>query len=165
MTTIIEMAGYGTAALLLAVAVYFDLKFRIIPNWLCGCLLLLGFAMQGALVGGSGLLDATYGMLLALAAFVPAYAGGYMGAGDVKFMAAVGALLGLLGTVNAIAYTLLVGGVFGLFHVVARNVVFMTPWLMRFYAPNPATSKVFFPYAAAIAIGSVCAYFYSIVIF
>lgn len=165
MEILIQNIGYLTAALLLVVAVIFDLKFRIIPNWVCGCILLLGYAVQGAFGGASGLLDATLGMLLALGVFIPAYAGGWMGAGDAKLMAAVGALLGLLGTVNAIVYTLLVGGAFGLFHVIARNAVFVTPWLMRFYAPNPTSSKVFFPYAVAIASGSICAHFYSVVTF
>ena len=165
MEFLFDKIGFITVALLLAVAVVFDLKFRIIPNWVCASILLLGFAVQGALNGGQGLLDGSLGMLLALGIFVPAYAAGWMGAGDAKLMAAVGTLLGPLGTLNAIIFTLFVGGAFGLFHIVARGAVVATPWLLRFYAPDPTTSKVFFPYALAIAAGSVCAYFFSIVTF
>ena len=160
-----DQIGFITVALLLAVAVVFDLKFRIIPNWVCASILILGFAVQGATAGAQGLLASVMGMLLALAIFIPAYAAGWMGAGDAKLMAAVGTLLGPLATLNAIIFTLLVGGLFGLFHIVARHAVVATPWLLRFYAPSPTSSKVFFPYAFAIATGSVCAYFFSIVTF
>ena len=161
----LDSIGFFSVALLLAVAVVFDLKFHIIPNWVCASILVLGFLVQGVSAGAQGLIASALGMLLALAIFVPAYAAGWMGAGDAKLMAAGGALLGPLATLNAIIFTLLVGGLFGLFHVVARRAVLITPWLLRFYAPNPASSKVFFPYAFAIAAGSVCAHFFTVVAF
>ncbi len=165
MDIIVDKIGFITVALLLAVAVVFDLRFRIIPNWVCASILLLGFAVQGATAGLAGLLAAALGMLLALGLFVPGYAAGWMGAGDAKLMAAIGALLGPMATLNAVIFTVLVGGAFGLFHFVARRAVMVTPWLLRFYAPDPASSKVFFPYALAIAAGSVCAYFFTVVTF
>jgi len=160
-----DNAGFIAIALLLAVAVCFDLKFRIIPNWLCGCIIALGLSFQFASNGLAGLGMALAGMALALAIFIPLYAMGWMGAGDAKLIAALGTFFGPLGTANLILFTLIAGGVMALVHIVGRRSVVVAPWLIRFYAPDPRSTKVFFPYALAIAAGGICANFFTLVNF
>src|SRR5450759_1730371 len=81
--------------LLLAAAV-FDVLYRRIPNWLTVSGVLLGIAMN-TVIGppDAGLVFSLLGLAVAFGIFVALYALHAMGAGDVKLMAAVGALVGL----------------------------------------------------------------------
>ncbi|MDX2181298.1 MAG: A24 family peptidase [Bryobacteraceae bacterium] len=74
------------AVALAAAATWFDLRERRIPNWLCAA----GFALGVALHWRDGLLGAA----LAMAIYAPLYLLRGVGAGDVKLMAAVGAIAG-----------------------------------------------------------------------
>ena len=155
-------AAFLTLTSLLLVAVVFDLKFRIIPNWVCACMLLMGFVFQSVMFGTHGLTAAVTGVLLALAVFVPLYAMQWMGAGDAKLMAAVGAFLGPVGMLNAILFTFFAGGLIALVHIIGRQSAVIAPRLLVFFAPN-IDGKVFFPFAIAIATGSVCAQFFTVI--
>jgi len=159
---IFHNTAFLTLTGLLLVAVGFDLRFRIIPNWVCACILVMGFVFQGVLFGMHGQIAAVTGVLMALAVFVPLYAMQWTGAGDAKLMAAVGAFLGPIGMVNAIVFTFIAGGMIALTHIVGRQSAVVAPRLLIFFAPNP-DGKVFFPFAVAIAAGSVCAQFFTIV--
>lgn len=75
------------------VATRIDLRERRIPNWLTMSLLAAGILLRGATEWGEGLLSAAGGIGVGFGIFFVLWlAGG--GAGDVKFMAAVGAWLG-----------------------------------------------------------------------
>ncbi len=85
------------AALLLAaatIAAVFDIRSRRIPNLVTMTAFLAGFAVHAALNGVSGLLHAAAGAGLALLVYFPLFLLRGMGAGDVKLMAAAGALAG-----------------------------------------------------------------------
>src|SRR5947209_3673955 len=97
----------GVQVLLLALvlgAAVFDARYRRIPNWLTLAGVLIGLAMNAYLYGvfptkqvqGSwgGLLFAAQGLGFGFAVYVFLYALRAMGAGDVKLMAAVGAMAG-----------------------------------------------------------------------
>lgn len=81
-------------ALTLPAAVY-DFRFRRIPNWLAVTGLLAGIAVNTVLFGTTGLVRALLGMGIALLIYFPLYLLRGMGAGDVKLMAACGAILGV----------------------------------------------------------------------
>ena len=85
------------AALLIlaALAAVWDLRTRRIPNWLVLTGLIAGFGLNGFLFGLSGLATAGLGMLTAFGIYLVLYLLHAMGAGDVKFMAAVGSLTGV----------------------------------------------------------------------
>ena len=72
----------------------YDIRFRKIPNWLNVTGVILGLVTNTLLGGWHGLSHALLGLGLALFLYLPLYAIRGMGAGDVKLMAAIGALAG-----------------------------------------------------------------------
>lgn len=84
----------STLIALVLVAAAYDLRFRRIPNWLNLSGVIAGFGVNTFLSGGHGLRNASLGLLCALLVYVPLYLIRGMGAGDVKLMAAVGAIAG-----------------------------------------------------------------------
>ena len=97
-----------------------DLKFRKIPNWLTLGAVVLGVALQVARFGANGLLVALAGAGLGLLILLPFYVLRAMGAGDVKLLAAIGALVGPQALISVVIYAALVGGVISLV-VLARQ--------------------------------------------
>jgi len=88
------MVFFTLTLLLLASALYFDLRYQRIPNKLCLAGLLAAFALQAYDNQWLGLGQAVLGVGAALALLLPAYYFRYLGAGDVKLMVAVGAFSG-----------------------------------------------------------------------
>ena len=87
---------------LLTVAIiggWMDLRTRRIPNWLNLSGVILGIGLNALFSHEKGFKLAITGLGLALLIYVPLYLIRAMGAGDVKFMAAIGALVGLAGGV------------------------------------------------------------------
>ncbi len=76
------------------VAGAYDLRFRRIPNWLNLSGIVVGCGLNTLLTGWHGLVTALLGMVCALLVYIPLYLIRGMGAGDVKLMAAVGAMAG-----------------------------------------------------------------------
>jgi prepilin peptidase CpaA len=105
--------------LVLAAGIY-DLRVRRIPNWLnlSGVILGLGF---NALPGQGGVTRAIGGLLCALAVYVPLYLLRGMGAGDVKLMAAVGAIAGPENWIAIFLLTAVLGGIAALVLVLVRG--------------------------------------------
>src|SRR5437588_6626383 len=82
--------------LLVLTAAVFDIRSRRIPNWLTLSGIILGFALNALLAYPfplEGVKHAGLGMLFAFAVYFVLYLIHAMGAGDVKLMAAIGALL------------------------------------------------------------------------
>src|SRR5690349_371597 len=109
------MNTYQVAAVVVAgVAVFFDLRARRIPNILtfgAAALAIVAHAIDG---GASGALAAIAGWLVGAAIFFPVFALGGIGAGDIKLLAAVGALLGPAAAGWVCLFTGIAGGVMGL---------------------------------------------------
>jgi prepilin peptidase CpaA len=144
-------------------AVSEDLTAHRIPNRLTGSLLVIGLILQFASGGWSALGQGALGTLIGLAVLLPLYLLRATGAGDVKFLAALGALLGPRGTLLAGVYTLLAGGLLALGYLgigALRAAVNLggAPLLMRihtFYARARELRRAHFPYALAIAVGAI----------
>jgi len=101
------------AFVLLVLCAYWDLRFRKIPNWATLPGTALGLGMNGIFLGWQGLKVSGLGLLVGFGALVVLFALGWMGGGDVKLMAAVGALKGYPFIVSALFYSLIVGVVIG----------------------------------------------------
>ena len=98
------------AALLLGVcAVAQDLSHRRISNLLVVAGLLAGLALHIAAGGGRGLLLSLAGAAAGFAVLLPFHLLGGMGGGDIKLMAAFGALLGPAGILLAAVLTAILG--------------------------------------------------------
>ncbi len=96
-------------AFVLAAAIY-DIRYRRIPNWLNLSGLVLGFGLNVLFFHMRGAVTASEGLLFAAAVYLPMYMLRGMGAGDVKLMAAVGALVGPSNWILILLATGLVGG-------------------------------------------------------
>ena len=103
-----------------SVAAMTDIRSRRIPNWLTYSAMLLGVGHHTLANGVQGLLFSAGGLFLGLALLIVFYLAGGMGAGDVKLMGAVGALLGPKGVFIAFIFTALVGGIYAIILLLVR---------------------------------------------
>jgi prepilin peptidase CpaA len=136
---------------IVVLAARWDLLYRRIPNWLTLPALVAGLVFHGATGGKAGLMASLGGMMAGLLLFGALYLLGGMGAGDVKLMAACGALLTWPQAAAALLYTALAGGGIALaaivWHRVRRDLT---------DAIGPATVRnIKLPYGVAIAIGVI----------
>jgi len=153
------------------VAAVFDVHTRRIPN-----LLTFGAAaaaiLAAAAVGGlSAAGTSAAGWLLALGIWLPIYALGGMGAGDVKLMAAVGAWIGPGAAIFAALYAGIAGAVMAIGVAIARRCVrqtyanvslLVTHWRVAGFAPHAqltleSATTVKLPYAVPICVGTFLA--------
>ena len=114
-----------TEALLLAIvfiAAVYDVRYRRIPNWLNVIGVLAGIALNTFLYQGlPGLIFSLKGLFLAFTVYVVLYALHAMGAGDVKLMAAVGAIVGWENWFGIFLVTAVIGGIMSIILVTARG--------------------------------------------
>jgi prepilin peptidase CpaA len=155
-------------AVLATLAARADVRTRRIPNRLTGPALALGLVCHGVLGGPHALLDSAVGMLVAGGLLLPGWLMGWMGAGDVKLMAAVGAWLAWPQSLLAVLASLIAGGVMAVVSAVRGRMLGRTlwstvalgSWVMtragRGGAP-PVTSGLRFPFGLAILAGSLVA--------
>jgi prepilin peptidase CpaA len=101
------------AFVLLVLCAYWDIRYRRIPNWATLPGAALGLGMNGLFLGWPGMKASGLGLLVGFGALVVLFVLGWMGGGDVKLMAAVGALKGYPFIVSALFYSLVVGIVIG----------------------------------------------------
>lgn len=158
-----------------------DLKNRKIPNKIT-----LPFAIGGLILhlyesGWGGAKVSLLGFLLGFFIFLFPYILGVMGAGDVKLMAALGAITSWKFILYTSLYTALVGGiiviivrarsggVLKLFKDVGSMLVYGLLWLLGKFFPSPKLLSLadkfyvevskeadnYIPYAIAIGLGSI----------
>src|SRR3569833_3024733 len=108
------------AALTLTAAVY-DIRFRSIANWLVLGGIIAGFAWSLYSGGLSGLGLAAEGLGLGFALYFPLYLLKARGAGDVKLLAAVGAIVGPGSCFWVFLLTALLGGIIAMVLLMLRG--------------------------------------------
>lgn len=168
-----ELAIVATAAaLVLLPAAWCDLRRHRIPNALSVGGAVLALALHAVLGGGPGLAAAALGLALAFAIMLPFHVVGWLGAGDVKLIAATGAFAGTwwLSLVN-LAAIVVTGAVMALALLAWRRQ--LAPFGERlagslalgaaarrpiYVGPNPELARVQLPYGLAIALGSALAF-------
>lgn len=99
----------------------YDLLTKRIPNWITFSGLGLGMAAQVYQFGWPGLMYSGAGIVVALLLFFPIYAFGYMGAGDVKLLMAVGAWLNGTSIAYVALGSILVGACYALIDILFRR--------------------------------------------
>jgi prepilin peptidase CpaA len=147
-------------------ATIIDIRTRRIPNALTAAIAGVGVGFAASGISGVSVLGSVAGFALGLALMMPGHALGATGAGDVKFMGAVGAVVGPGMVVSAFLFTALAGGVLALAVAVQRQrlAVTLAGTGRLIAAPADARSEIRqaapvsrFAYGPAIAIGSVLA--------
>jgi prepilin peptidase CpaA len=166
------MSVCEVAAIAIAVvASVCDLQSRRIPNALTLGATAAGLVFAAATGGFSGVGASLEGWAVAMALWLPIYALGGMGAGDVKLMAAIGIWIGPAGALHAALYAAMAGGILGLALAFARGIVRQTfhnvqllilHWQVAGFSPHAqltlatATSPRL-AYAVPVLIGTVAA--------
>lgn len=90
------------------IALFFDLKYQKVPNFLIVIAIIFSFMLNLSHVG-LGLKETGLGLIFGFALFFPLYALKLLGAGDVKLFATVGSFLGINSICYIALYTLLAG--------------------------------------------------------
>jgi prepilin peptidase CpaA len=153
-----------TLGLLAATVV--DIRTRRIPNGLTAAMTGIGVGLAAAGISGLSLGASLVGLVLGLALMMPGHMLGATGAGDVKLMAAVGAIVGPAVIVSAFLFTAIAGGVLAVVVAVRRQRLTATlaGTGRLIAAPGGASAEIRsagkssrFAYGPAIAIGSVIA--------
>lgn len=108
-------------ALVLGAAVY-DIRYRRIPNWLTVMGVAVGLLLNSFLYPGwPGLRLGLLGLAVAFGVYFVLYALRAMGAGDVKLMAAIGAMVGWQNWFGIFIITAIFGGAAALVLVLMRG--------------------------------------------
>lgn len=156
---------------IVSVAAIYDLRFRRIPNWLNLSGVVLGLTVNTLLFARHGFIMAALGIAFAAVVYVPLYLIRGMGAGDVKLMAAVGAIAGPWNWFGIFVATALLGGVVSLvfvackrrFHQTFFNVALVATELCHFRLPSKSNAQLDIrdphalgmPHGMLIAIGAI----------
>ncbi len=157
---------------LILVAATYDIRFRRIPNWLTLSGVVAGVAMNTFLYNGwQGLILSLAGLGTAFAAYFVLYLLRGMGAGDVKLMAAIGAMVGFRAWFGIFMITAIVGGIAAIVVVALRGRFRKTMWNVGFilsemkrgrpaYVSNEeldvrSPKAVGLPHGAVIAVGTL----------
>jgi prepilin peptidase CpaA len=111
----------------LAAAVY-DVRYRRIPNWISVGGIALGVFSNSITHGIQGLLFSLAGLVLGFGLYLLLYLIHVMGAGDVKLMGAIGALVGWKNWLAIFVIAAILGGIMAMILIVARNRVKKTFW-------------------------------------
>jgi prepilin peptidase CpaA len=98
-----------------------DTRSHRIPNAVTFPLMALALVVHASVAGWDGIFFSMKGVALGLGLFCIPYLLGGMGAGDVKLMMAVGAVIGSRGILSAFIYIAVIGGVFALLALVRRQ--------------------------------------------
>lgn len=158
--------------ILIIVAAVYDVQFRRVPNGLTVGGMLAGIGLNTFIYRGwPGLQISLPGLAAGFGAYFALYSLRAMGAGDVKLMAAIGALVGVRDWFGIFLITAIVGGIAGLALIAARGRVRTTLWNvgfilseMRYGRPayvgreeldvrNPVSIGL--PHGAVIALGTI----------
>ena len=155
------------------IAAVTDVRKGLIYNWLTIPALLLGFVLSAWYQGWAGLGLSTLGMIIGGGVlFVPFFYNA-MGGGDVKLMAAIGAIMGPKFAIESLLASILVGGVVGFAVMLIRgkikptfawygkvSVNFMRSIMYRGVIFNlPPSPKVgTFPFGVSILAGVLITY-------
>ena len=157
--------------ILTATAAGFDMRYRRIPNWLVLAGIIAGFGSNALFSGLSGLGHAAAGLGLGFGLYFPLYLLRARGAGDVKLLAAVGAITGPGNCFWIFLLTAVLGGVIAVLLLALKgriqktffNVAWILRDLMQMKAPYHSSEELDvnsskgmrLPHGAMIAVGAV----------
>ena len=144
---------------LLGIASYYDIKFRMIPNITSVGIIILGLLYNILNDSQNGLKISLLGMLIGFVFFVILYIFKMMGAGDVKLGAGAGSILGIK-IIPAIVVIVLVGGLIAIIQITTFiiNKRFFLNKLNNELKERSLRKGVFkqnVPYGLAISIGTI----------
>lgn len=149
------------------IIIYYDVKYRRIPNAYVLAALISGVTINTTFGGLGGALSSLGGCALAFFLIFTLHVFGAMGAGDVKLFSAIGAVTGVHLVMPTFFLVLLTGGLLAMVSVIRAGAVkatmyrvlqifigFLPGWEMpRFSVPTDRRHTV--PYGVAITLGGL----------
>jgi prepilin peptidase CpaA len=154
--------------IILLISLITDIKTRKILNSVTFPSIFFAFLYYLTVHGFEGLIFSGKGFLTGMGLLLIPYILGGMGAGDVKLMAAIGALMGTTFVFYSFIYTALIGGGIALLLIIKNNglinsinslfynVVFFKSNLGSVIITQGKKEKISFPYGVAIVLGTLC---------
>lgn len=157
-----------TALIIAGIAALWDIRTGRIPNLITMPALVFGIIINIYYSGLAGLGMSMSGLAAGFLLLIILYVMGAMGAGDVKLLAAIGALVGPMAVLYVFLYTAAAGGLIALGLLFIRrqwkDVLFNMFLSIQSLSVNsllhgqrqklPASSGIKFPYGIAIFIGT-----------
>ena len=152
-------------ALLLLIPLWFDVKEGIIPNYFILGLMICGLVFNIYAAGLSGLITSIFGFGLGLIIFLIPFILRGLGAGDVKLLAAIGAVKGPGFIVINVLVIAIVGGLISCLILLKQNrlgkitklinkLIYQIPLDKLKQSKNKDNNS--FPYGVAIVVGTWC---------
>ncbi|HEX6731949.1 MAG TPA: A24 family peptidase [Pyrinomonadaceae bacterium] len=147
--------------------IYYDVRYRRIPNPFVLATLVTGLILNIGLFGVNGVISSIGGCVLAFILMFMLHVFGAMGAGDVKLFAAIGSVVGAHLVIPTLIVVMLTGGLLALVSIL-RSGVFATTmhrvmqifvgllpgWEMPRFS-IPTDRRLTIPYGAAITLGAI----------
>jgi len=158
--------------LVVLVAAVYDVRYRRIPNWLSVSGVAAGLGLNSFMYSGwPGLKLSLLGLLVGFGVYFVLYALRAMGAGDVKLMAAVGAIIGWRDWFGTFLITAIIGGAMALILVASKRRMKKTLWNLSFIISELKSGRPAYmgkeeldvrspkalglPHGAVIAVGAI----------
>ncbi|WP_042460926.1 A24 family peptidase [Neobacillus dielmonensis] len=153
--------------LALFISLVTDIKKRKILNIITLPAILFGIVYNSTIFGFAGFLFSGKGFLVGLGLLIIPYLLGGIGAGDVKLMAAIGALMGTVFVFYSFIYSALIGGFIALLLVIKTrgfkdtmksfyfNIVLFKSNFGSINLPDDKKGSISFPYGVAIFLGTI----------
>lgn len=129
------------------VAGYTDWRTRRIPNWLTAGMAGYGIVFHASRAGWEGLLASLSGLAVGLGLLLIPYLLRGLGAGDVKFLAAVGSIVGVTGVLVVFVAASALGAVLGIVALSRRQK------MERAVTEGPPPVSI--PYGVALSFGTL----------
>ena len=167
-----EWAIWGCLPFLTA-ALFTDIRWMRIPNWITLPALITGIFLQIIVNGWHGLLFSLCGAGAVFLLLLIMYFIGAVGAGDVKLFAGIGAWTGVFFSLQVIVYSVLLGAVIGwmillfrreagakLHSMIGRIAGFLLLRNTELFTARQGGNLLRFPFMLAVFPGFICAYYY-----
>ena len=153
----------------------FDISQRRIPNWLVLTGIVAGIGFSA--IQETGLYESLLGLVFGIGILIVPFALGWLGAGDVKLLGAMGALLGIRLLPRVFFYTAICGLLLAVASIILKRLkinpkVFPNIWgdlklmlasrgriLPPRVAQRVAAGSHALPYGVAIALGALVAFY------
>ena len=158
---------------ILLIGMFYDIKWRRIPNYLTFGGMLCALELNFYFYGMAGVTQTGYGLGLAFVLLFIPFALGGLGAGDVKLLMVVGAFTGPVFTTSAFINMALIGGIYSLALMAKQetlkpllkkiyySVFFFTTSAARYRSLELFSKKeqpLAIPYAVAITTGTLISF-------
>ena len=162
-----DLAANVLVVLLFLSAAVTDVKWNRIYNRQTYPAMALGLLLGFVEAGTGGLLSSLLGLVVGLSLLLLFYLLGGVGAGDVKLLGAIGALMGTTFVIWTMFFTGLVGGVMALAIIIWQGSVKKTMTNLWFFLRHPVRARKaqsqgeyqYLPYGVAISTGCCIALF------